>query len=457
VTEIWNLPSTWLWASIEEIAATTSGGTPRRDDSTLYGGSIPWIKSGELKDGPIFAAEEYITQKGLDSSSAKLFPKGTVCIALYGATVGKLGILSIGATTNQAVCGIFPSRVISPRFLFRFLQFIRPRLVEQGKGGAQPNISQGIVRRTLVPVPPLPEQKRIEDETEKQFTRLDAAVGALKRVQANLKRYRAAVLKAAVEGKTVAQSNESVLPTGWRVDTIQNTVKIIDYRGRTPPFSESGIPHLRSSNIRRGRAVWDDLAYVSPETYEAYMTRGLPEPGDILFTTEAPLGEVAPAPTDQKFSVAQRIMILRPKENDLDSRFLMYQIISPQFQAVLYGRGTGTTVTGVSSRNFRPAQIVVPPLDEQQRIVAEVERRLSVIEELEMQVEANLKRAERLRQAILKRAFEGKLVPQDPADEPATVLLARIRAEREAKKHATAGAKKGKHAKPPRTVAAAED
>lgn len=445
----WLLPRSWQWATVEEIADTTSGGTPRRDRPQFYGGTIPWVKSGELRDGVVHQAEEAITEEALAASSAKLFPKGTVCIALYGATVGRLGILGIDASTNQAVCGIFHTNAVLPWFLFRFLQLIRQQLVELGKGGAQPNISQSIVRQTRVPVAPSNEQQRILDEIDKQFTRLDAAVAALRRIQANLKRYRAAVLKAACEGSLVPSEAELArregrswacfesdskppdgLPVGWQLSTVQQSIRIIDYRGRTPPFSESGLPHLRSSNIRNGKIIWEGVAHVTEEMFQKYMTRGLPEPGDILFTTEAPLGEVALAPTERRFSVAQRIMILRPTSRQLDSRFLMYQIMNPRFQSILYGRGTGTTVTGVSSRNFRPAPIAIPPLAEQLRIVEKVEKHFSVIDELESQCEVDLKRAERLRQSVLKHAFEGTLVHQDPNDEPANVLLERIRADR---------------------------
>jgi type I restriction enzyme S subunit len=198
------------------------------------------------------------------------------------------------------------------------------------------------------------------------------------------------------------------MPHGWRQTIVGEALQIIDYRGRTPPFSSSGIPHLRSSNIKGGRIVWKNLAYVTGQTYDAYMTRGLPQEGDVLFTTEAPLGEVALVPKE-KFSVAQRMMILRPKPELLKSRFLMVQLMSPQFHAKLRHRGTGSTVTGVSSRNFQPLPLLIPPLAEQEGIAAEVERRLSVIEELEAAVQANLTRADRLRQSVLATAFSGTL------------------------------------------------
>src|SRR5262245_45701650 len=101
------LPKGWRIAAISEIAKTATGGTPSRLRPEYFGGEIPWVKSGELGDGIVHAAEETLTQLGVDESNAKIFPKGTLCIALYGAAVGKLGILAMEAATNQAVCGIF--------------------------------------------------------------------------------------------------------------------------------------------------------------------------------------------------------------------------------------------------------------------------------------------------------------------------------------------------------------
>ena len=101
------LPLGWVESKLKDIFDTTSGGTPNRGVSAYYGGDIPWLKSGELNDGIIFSAEEYITNEGLQNSSAKLFPKGSLLIALYGATVGKLGILNFDSTTNQAICCIY--------------------------------------------------------------------------------------------------------------------------------------------------------------------------------------------------------------------------------------------------------------------------------------------------------------------------------------------------------------
>ena len=150
------LPTGWKLVRLGDIAQTTSGGTPRRDKPQYYGGTIPWVKSGELGDRVVYETSETLSGEGLASSNAKIFPKGTLCIALYGATVGKLGILGIDAATNQAVCAVFPPEGLDTRYLYRFFEGKRRELIKQGKGGAQSNISQGIIRDTLLPVPPSP-------------------------------------------------------------------------------------------------------------------------------------------------------------------------------------------------------------------------------------------------------------------------------------------------------------
>lgn len=203
------LPTGWACATacatVQQIGRTATGGTPNRSRNEYYGGSIPWLKSGELRDCLILSTEESITEAGFEQSAAKLLPAGTVCIALYGATTGKLGILGIPATTNQAVCGISLPPAIDNKYVFYYLDFIRPELIAQGKGGAQSNISNAIVRQTQIPLAPSNEQRRIVAKIEELFSDLDAGVAALRRVQANLKRYRAAVLKAAVEGRLTVE------------------------------------------------------------------------------------------------------------------------------------------------------------------------------------------------------------------------------------------------------------
>ncbi len=201
----------WPVVRLGDVAETSSGGTPKRTSSAYYGGGIPWVKSGELGDSTVYETSETISKAGLEGSSAKIFPKGTLCVALYGATVGKLGILGVDAATNQAVCGIFLPAEIDTRFAYRFLESKRRQLVESAKGGAQPNISQEIIRNLQFPLPPLTEQRRIVAEIEKQFTRLDAGIAALRRTQANLKRYRAAVLKAACESRLIPTGSKFAL------------------------------------------------------------------------------------------------------------------------------------------------------------------------------------------------------------------------------------------------------
>ena len=156
-------PGTWQRRALGDICVTTSGGTPSRSRPEFFGGDIPWIKSGDLTDGAVESCSEYITQQGLSHSSAKIFNEGTILLAMYGATVGKLGVLGMRAATNQAVCGITPSDALDRRFLFYFLLSQRPNLIGQSIGGAQPNISQTIIRELMLPIPPLPDQQRIVD------------------------------------------------------------------------------------------------------------------------------------------------------------------------------------------------------------------------------------------------------------------------------------------------------
>lgn len=148
-----------------DLVTTTSGGTPNRSVLSNYGGGIPWVKSGELHAGLITETEETISAEGLASSSAKVFPAGTVLLAMYGATAGVVGRLGVDAATNQAICAISPGPSLDPEYLIAALRAQTAQLVAKAAGGAQPNLSQGIIRDILIPVPSLEDQQRFSSQT----------------------------------------------------------------------------------------------------------------------------------------------------------------------------------------------------------------------------------------------------------------------------------------------------
>lgn len=198
----------WEKKKLGEICHTTSGGTPSRKNPSYYYGNIPWVKSGELEKGIIYDTEEKISEDALRNSSAKVFPQGTLLIALYGATIGKLGFLGVEAATNQAICGIFKSDIINLKFLSYYLFHKRNKLIEQGAGGAQPNISQTILKELEVLIPPFQEQHRIVAKIEELFSSLDKGIESLKTAQQQLKVYRHAVLKWAFEGRLTNENGK---------------------------------------------------------------------------------------------------------------------------------------------------------------------------------------------------------------------------------------------------------
>jgi len=157
------------WVELGEVFETSSGGTPMKNKEGYYkNGTIPWLKSGEVNQGLIFHVEEKITPEGLKNSSAKIFPVDTVLVAMYGATAGKVGLLKVESSTNQAVCGIFPNAKIIPEFLYHYLRTQSDEMVKLSTGGAQPNISQGIIRKIKIPLPALKVQKQMVEEVEEE-------------------------------------------------------------------------------------------------------------------------------------------------------------------------------------------------------------------------------------------------------------------------------------------------
>jgi restriction endonuclease S subunit len=200
--EVSGLPKTWRIKTLADVADWTSGGTPSSKDSMLYGGNIPWIVIGDLTEGVVLETEKTISKKGLDSSNAKKLPVGTVMVAMYGASIGRTGVMGKEMTTNQAIaCGIPKDEEILGKYLLYFLQSQKNEFIAAGKGGAQPNISQGVVKSWKIPLPPIDEQLEIINEIDSQLERLAQANSATDILSKESNGLRRSLLQAAFTGQ----------------------------------------------------------------------------------------------------------------------------------------------------------------------------------------------------------------------------------------------------------------
>jgi len=393
-----------------EVFKTTSGGTPSRRNPNYYNGNIPWIKSGELESNVILTSEEKITEEAIKNSSAKIFPKGTLLIALYGATIGKLATLGIDAATNQAVCGIFENGEHSIKYLYWYLFHKRRKLIEAGIGGAQPNISQTILKNLEVPLPSKKNQQNIVSKIEELFSELDKGVEELKKTQQQLKIYRQAVLKWAFEGKLTNKNvKEGELPIGWMWKKISEICNVV--RGGSPRpagdlrYYDGNIPFLKVADLTK-----DDGIYLSRFKYtikEAglHKTRKIDPNTLLLSNSGATLG-------------VPKICIINATMNDGIAAFLNSDKRSNLYIYYFWLSKTrelrninmGAAQPNLNTDIIKNYKLPFCSFEEQQEVVKEIENRLSVCDKIVETIINSLQQSEALRQSILKKAFEGKLV-----------------------------------------------
>ena len=422
----------WIECKFDDVFFTTSGGTPSRRNENYYIGNIPWIKSGELKSNVITEAEEFISEEAVKNSSAKVFPAGTILLALYGATIGKIAILGIPAATNQAICGIFETPFVFSKYAYYYLVNKKSYLIKQGIGGAQPNISQTILKNLDFSLAPLPEQRAIVKKLESLFSSLDAGVADLKKAQQQLKIYRQAVLKKAFEGElTNIQEKPDVVSFEGEIQIVSgNTpkdLKTAEKIGDLPFYKVSDMNllgneiYMSNSNIFLSRTQFHKMKLKTfPKGTIIFPKRG----GAILTNKKRILSQ------DSTFDL--NLMGIIPNEN-FSSKYLYYYFYKMDLAKI----ADGSAVPQINNKNINPLQIQKYSIDEQKEIVKQIESRLSVCDSIEQNIKESLEKAEALRQSILKKAFEGNLLTaQELAEckladdyEPASVLLERIKAE----------------------------
>lgn len=185
----YDVPDSWGWVKVGNVGSWSAGATPSRSNPDYYGGDIPWLKTGDLNDGYVASVPEFISQLALEKTSVRLNPVGSVLMAMYGATIGKLAILEVPMTTNQACCACIPYEGIYNKYLFYFLMGNRSNFIKMGEGGAQPNISKDKIVNYPIAVPPLEEQKRIVAKIEELLPYIDRYGEAFTKLEEFNKRF----------------------------------------------------------------------------------------------------------------------------------------------------------------------------------------------------------------------------------------------------------------------------
>jgi type I restriction enzyme S subunit len=451
---------------VKDVAKTTSGGTPNRSNPDFYNGAIPWLKSGELNDGVINESEEFITEVGLNNSSAKLHPEGTLLVAMYGATAGKAGILNFKASTNQAVCAIYPNDKIERDYLFWFFRSHRFQFIEKSKGGAQPNISQTVINETPIPVPDKALQANISellfqvekegtvdlDSIPEQFRDSVYKVLSFKNSGQNIstelthqldlvKQLRQAFLREAMQGKLVPQDLNDE-PASVLLEKIKAEKERLIKEGKIkkskplPPISEDEIPFEIPENwvwCRLGELTtygsspkaepsdlkpntWVlDLEDIEKETSKllckvrfkernSLSTKSKFEVGDVLYSKLRPyLDKVIVA--DESGVCTTEILPLKTYAG-MNSEFLRFSLKRSDFLSYVNSVTKGMKMPRLGTKEGEMALMPIPPLFEQQRIVAKLDELMQYCDELEASIKESQQQNELLLQQVLREVLE---------------------------------------------------
>lgn len=432
----YKIPSNWCWIRLENIAEWGSGGTPSRKRKEYYNGNIPWIKTGELNNGYIFNSEEKITELGLKNSSAKLYPINTVIIAMYGATIGKVGILSIEATTNQAcACAIVYKNILF-KYVFHYLIYQKEAFINKSKGGAQPNLSQEIIKKHEIPLPPIKEQQRIVNRIESLFAKLDRAKELIENTLAQFEQNKMAILHKAFTGELTAKwrKENNIDLSSWK-DVIMQDIceKIVCGKTPTGYISKTGeIPYLKVYNIVDNKIDFNKTAQFIPnKIHKEKLKSSILKPNDIIMNIVGPpLRKIAIIPDNYpEWNMNQAIVRFRVKK-DVMYKFIYYILIYPKTLDNIINKTKGVVgQANISITQSRNIQIKLPTIEEQQEIVNILDKLLAKYNKIK-NLEQQLEKIELLKKAILAKAFRGELGTNNPDEESAENLLKEILAEK---------------------------
>lgn len=345
-----DVPDTWAVKTVGEIASITMGQSPPSSTVSDDGDGLPFIQ-GNAEFGA-----RYPKPRQFAADCPKVVEGGDILLSVR-APVGEVNVAPERLCIGRGLAGLRPTDG-DHDFLYYALGGLAPVFARLSQGSTFDAINGKDLRSIPLLVPPLDEQRRIAEVLRSVDEAIAASQATLQQSEVALSALSDELFSAGMSG------GGSEWPQHPLEDMLDN---IIDYRGIPPPKADNGIPLLTAKNVRFGYLDFEPREYIAEKDYDSWMRRGLPSAGDIMFTTEAPLGNVAEFP-NIKAALGQRTLTLVPKASALDAKFLKWLLLSKPAQDLIWSHATGSTAKGIKQRTFRKLKFGFPALDEQVRI-----------------------------------------------------------------------------------------
>lgn len=386
---------------ISTFCKTGSGGTPSRSNNAFFeNGTIPWVKSGELKNRYITEVEEYITDLAVEKSSAKLVSKGSLLIAMYGATVGEVSQLAFDATTNQAICNIQPDEnVCDVNYLYRFLEASKPYLLSRRVGGGQPNISQGVIKDLEVPLPPLSEQRRIAailDQADELRQKRQQAIEKLDHL---------------LQATFIDMFGDPVSnPKGFEVKKLSEQVDLIQIgpfgtQLHQEDYIENGIPLINPSHIKNGKIIPNHKLTVSQSKYEE-LTQYHLRLNDVLLGRRGEMGRCAVVTENEVgWLCGTGSLFLRPNLEKINPFFLELLLSSYSIKRYLENVSQGQTMANLNKTIVGSIPLISPSIEIQNKFFLIAEK----IDKMKTELKSAKNQVNNLFSSLQNQAFNGTL------------------------------------------------
>ena len=370
-----------------------SGGTPSKTHPEYYGGDIPWVKTGDLKSEYLYEVEDFITEEGLNNSSAKMYESDTVLIAMYGATIGATSILNFPACTNQACAAFKKSEEILPEYLYFFLRSKKEKFVNDGVGGTQPNISAGYLKKVQIEVRSLDEQSEIINVLDKVNRIIDERTKEL------------AALDDLIKARFVELFGEPILnPKEWKIVTIGDIALDVHYGTSRPAVEGGKYPYLRMNNLTiDGHLDLTDLKYI--DIPEEELEKCVVRKGDILFNRTNSLelvGKTAVFDLCEDMVIAGYIIRVR-----LNNKMILPEIFSQYMnhktlKKILRGMAKGAVnQANINAKELQSIKIYVPNMKLQDEFVTFVNQ----VNKSKVEIQQALEKTQLLFDSLMQQYF----------------------------------------------------